>query len=148
MNLPDSATAKRPDAHMTVAVLSITLASLALCLCLSAFGVIGSLNEQMLRWMSNAWTGDDLRPLPTEWIWAASATSAFAISSALLHTPGGWRRSTLWIACLAVSFAWAPVLVLAAYQPQIATLLVAVLASGAGSVFYASRHQMPPHETD
>lgn len=147
VNEPIPAASTRPAAHVTMALWAITLTSLAVCLCLVALGVMARLDAQLAEWMQRAWMEGAMREIPRSWRWAAAGISASAISAVLLHTPGHWRRCLFWLASMVISLAWAPVLALAAYRPEVAILFVAVLASGAGSVLYAARHQMPCDES-
>jgi hypothetical protein len=81
--------------------------------------------------------------IPQSWIWAGAAAGALLVSSVLLHTPGWWRRWVFWLASMAVTFAWVPVLAFSSLRPDLAIPCLAVLAAGAGSFFYIARHHMP-----
>jgi hypothetical protein len=138
-----SAPSARPEAHVVQAVLAITGAALAVCLCMAALGVTGRLDEAIASLLSPARPTGGFRDVSLSWLWAGAVAGAVLVSSVLLNTPGWWRRWVFWLASLAVTFAWAPVLAFSSFAPSLAIPCLAVLAAGAGSLFYISRHHMP-----
>lgn len=115
---------------------------------MAALGLMKGLNERVVGLVLPARPEDGFRDLPVTWEWLAAGIAAFAVSSVLLHTPDTWRRVIFWVASFAVTFAWAPALALSGFAPDVAIPSVAVFVSGAGSLFYASRHRMPCDESD
>jgi hypothetical protein len=138
-----SAPSPRREAHVPQAVLAITCAALAVCLCMAALGVTSRLDEAIAGLVSQARPADGYRNVSLPWLWAGAAAGALFVSSVLLHTPGWWRRWVFWLAGLAVTLAWAPVLAFSSLRPALAIPCLAVLAAGAVSFFYIARHHMP-----
>ena len=127
------------------AVWAITGAALAVCLCMAALGVTARLDDSIARLVSVARPEEGFRSISLSWIWVGAAAGALLVSSVLLNTPGWWRRWVFWLASLAVSFAWAPVLAFCSLRPDLSIPCLSVFAAGAGSFFYIARHHMP-HE--
>jgi hypothetical protein len=140
-------TSVRPEAHVVQAVMAITCAALAVCLCMAALGVTPRMDGWIASLVSQARPADGYHNLSLPSVWAGAAAGAVLVSSVLLNTPGWWRRLIFWVASMAVTFAWAPVLALSSLRPDLATPCLAVFAAGVGSIFYIARHHMPNDPT-
>ncbi len=120
--------------------------SLILAAGLELTGGLARLNDLAARLVATDGPDSFPKRLP-EWCeWLAAVAAAFGIAVALLQTAGGARRILLWLTAVLLVTAWAPVLGLAARYPAVAAPWVAVVWSGACTVFYASRHRMPCDE--
>ncbi|MGA0845385.1 MAG: hypothetical protein ACO3RV_02505 [Luteolibacter sp.] len=106
-------------------------------------GGLDSLNIAISRLIEQGGLSLFAQQIPAWWIWSAALIAAVAIPAALLQTRGQARRILLWLSAVAVTSSWAPVLALAARDPDIAAPWVTVVWSGACALFYASRHRMP-----
>jgi uncharacterized membrane protein YjjB (DUF3815 family) len=110
---------------------------------LTLLGVVDRLNQ----WVFSVVIPENevvaLNFLPPWLIWLVVVLAAFAIPWTLLCVPGTWRRWVLWISSLVVIAGWIPVLVLAAYSPQVAAPFVAAVWSGLCAMIYARNHLMP-----
>ncbi len=133
-------TRKLPRGHVILPAASIGLLSLLLAAGLQALGILNRLNAAV----AFSLTGSAVLPksLPAWLVWIAAAFLAFGISLAILSVPGAWRRVVLWVTTLVMAGGWAPVLVLAAREPEISAVLVATGWSGVCALVYASRHRM------
>lgn len=90
--------------------------------------------------------GEDFPLMLPLWIrWSVAAVLAFVLPAVMLLVAERWRRVLLWIACTLVMQAWAPVLCLAAHQPQVAVVVLASLISGAVVILCARRTQVVIH---
>jgi hypothetical protein len=138
-----SAPSARPEALVAQAVLAITGVALAVCLCMTALGATARLDQWIANMVSQARPADGFRDVSLPGLWASAALGAMLVSSVLLNTPGWWRRWVFWLASLSVTLAWAPVLAFSSLKPALAIPCLAVLAAGAVSFFYISRHHMP-----
>ena len=147
MTRPSSDPTARPVAHVAQAVCAITGASLAVCLCMAALGVTTRADQAIASLLWQARPAHGFQSIPLPWVWAGTVAAAALVSVVIFHTPGWWRRWVFWIAAMAVTLAWAPVLAMSAIQPALAIPCLAVLASGAGTFFYMARHPMPADTT-
>jgi hypothetical protein len=87
------------------------------------------------------------RPLDAFTLWGGTALLAFLLPAVILNVPGAWRRLVVWGGTLALTLGWGPVLLLAAYRPEIGVALVAVLWSGFCAMFYTTNHVLPADKT-
>ncbi len=130
----------RPPGHVLLPAAAIGSLSIVLAIGLQALGILGRLNAAVARSLSGA---DDLsKSLPAWVVWLIAMFCAFGISFAILSVPGTWRRVVLWVTALVLVGGWAPVLVLAAREPEIGAVMVAAGWSGICALVYASRHRM------
>jgi FtsH-binding integral membrane protein len=81
--------------------------------------------------------------LPDWAIWLAAVFFSFGLTFAIFNVPGSWRRVVLWLTTLFLIATWAPVLSLAAREPEIAVPFIAALWSGVCALVYTSKHRMP-----
>lgn len=88
-------------------------------------------------------TADFPKALSGWLFWPALALVSFGLAAALLNVPGCWRRLVLWSSALLLTLSWAPVLALAAHQPQVGAACAAVLWVGVCTVFYCRTHIIP-----
>lgn len=77
----------------------------------------------------------------------AVALTAYPLAAVMLAVPSVWRRLVLWFSALAFTLAWAPVLALAAYLPQVAGPAIAVAWSGLCALVYSLNHRMASDAT-
>lgn len=137
---PSMSSSHHSEGHVLMPGLAI--GSLALVLA-AGFGFVGLL-DRANHLVGRAVQLDQSAPLSLpDWaIWIAAAVGAFGVSFAILSVPGNWRRIVLWLSALILVIGWAPVLVLAAREPEIAVPLLATFWSGLCAFVYASRHHM------
>lgn len=129
-----------PPGHVLLPAAAIGSLSIVLAAGLHSLGILQRLNATAARALSG---GQDLpKSLPAWSVWLAAACFAFGISFAILSVPGTWRRIVLWVTTLVLVGGWAPVLTLAAHEPEITAVVVSAGWSGICALVYASRHRM------
>ena len=143
----------RPPGHVLVPAAAIGSLSIVLAVGLHLLGIVNRLNAVVSHYLSE----DKGLPksLPAPAVWLAVIFFAFGISFAILSVPGTWRRVVLWVTAVVLVTGWAPVLVLAAREPAISAVWIAVVWAGICALVYAGRHRMacdvpsnfPPDET-
>ncbi|MEO5714647.1 MAG: hypothetical protein ABIT37_14265 [Luteolibacter sp.] len=129
-----------PPGQVLLPSAAIGSLSIVLAVGLQSLGILSHLNAAVARILS----GDHDLPksLPAWLVWLAAVILAFGISFAILSVPGTWRRVVLWVTAMVLAGGWAPVLVLAAREPEIGAVIVAATWSGVCALVYASRHRM------
>jgi len=110
---------------------------------LGILGVIDGMNADTARWVASWGLAGAARPVAAWVVWLFSAALAYGISAALLVTPGLGRRLMIWFTTLVLLICWVPVLALAAWDFPVFAPLIAAIWSGASSLVYTLRHQMP-----
>lgn len=136
-----------PTGHALVAVATIGALSMILAGGLELLGFLARANDKIARWVSRDGAESFPNHLAVGLIWLAAAVFAIALASAILAIPGQSRRLILWLGSLVVVAAWAPVLSLAAYAPEIAAPWIATLWSGVCALVYAANHRNPCEPT-
>lgn len=131
---------------MGLAVAAIGGLSLLLATGMELAGAATRLNATVAGMVSRGGAEAFPNKLPALLVWLAVVGLAFGMAAAILGTAGVMRRVLLWLSAVILIAAWAPVLSLASYRPDIAAPWVAVVWSGACALFYASRHRMPCDE--
>lgn len=134
---------KHGNSHTGLAIFAAGTMALALAVGLEFLGLIGRINPIFAQVFSAKGMGGSPLPLEPGLLWGGSAILAFALPAIIFHIPGTWRRLVVWAGTLAVTISWAPVLVLAAREPQIAVAVIVVLWSGFCAMFYATNHNLP-----
>lgn len=141
----------RDHPHIGLAVLAAGAMALGLAAGLHFLGLIGKMDGVL----GNMFSPKGMEPPPNTLshieLWGGSALLAFILPAVLLNVPGLWRRLVIWGLTFALTFAWGPVLLLAAHKPEIGVALVAVLWSGFCAMFYTTNHVLPvdkPQTTD
>ena len=129
--------------HVLVPAAAISGLSIALAAGLEAFGVHNLTNAAIARFVSRGGAEGFANHLPESLVWLAAAAFAFGLPFTILSTPGNARRAGLWITTGFLVAAWAPVLSLAAYQPDISAAWIATVWSGVCALVYAANHRMP-----
>ena len=132
----------RPPGHLRVAAATIGALSMMLAGGLHWLGFLERANAQLAHLVAQDGTGNFPQQLPDACVWLAAAGFALGLAAAILATPGHLRRLILWLSTLAIIAAWAPVLSLAAYAPDIAAPWIATLWSGFCALYYAAHHRM------
>ncbi len=136
----------RPSGHLLVPAAAIGSLSILLAAGLSLLGMLDRLDGMAASLVTREKAADFPQSLPEWSLWLAALGFAFGLSFSILSVPGTWRRLILWLTSLALIAAWAPVLSLAAYAPDIATPFIAALWSGVCALVYAGKHRMPCEE--
>jgi hypothetical protein len=137
--------------HVLVPAAAIGGLSIVLTVGLEVFNVHKLTNASIAHFVSRGGAETFPKHLPGWSIWLAVLVFAFGFAFAILGTPGNWRRTALWVTSGIVVAAWAPVLSLASYSPDISAPWIATIWSGVCAVVYAARHRMPcdhPQPTD
>jgi len=129
-----------PPGHVLPPAVAIGSLSIVLAAGLQSLGILNRINAAVARSLS----GDHDLPksVPAWSVWLIAILFAFGISFAILSVPGIWRRLVLWLTAMVLVGGWAPVLALAARDPEIGAVLVAAGWSGVCALGYASRHRM------
>ncbi|MFM2197214.1 MAG: hypothetical protein RLZZ505_646 [Verrucomicrobiota bacterium] len=134
--------------HIGLAVFSAGAMALALAAGLTFLGLMGKVDALMESMFSLKGMASAPNSLSDFLLWGGSALLAFLLPAVILNVPGLWRRLVIWSLTFALTFAWGPVLLLAAHKPQIGVALVAVLWSGFCAMVYTTNHVLPvdkPH---
>lgn len=137
--------------HIGLAVLAAGAMALALAAGLNFLGLIGKMDGFLEHLFSPKGMGSQPNSLSHIELWGGSALLAFLLPAVILNVPGAWRRLVVWGLTFALTFAWGPVLLLAAHKPEIGVALVSVLWSGFCAMFYTTNHVLPvdnPPPTD
>lgn len=132
----------RPVGHVLVPAATIAGLSMILAGGLELLGCFYPMNASISRIVNIPGTKNLPQHLPEAAIWGAAAVFALALATAILGSPGHGRRVVLWISAVAVVAAWAPVLSLASYAPEMAAPVIATLWSGVCAMVYAANHSM------
>ena len=120
---------------------------MALAAGLGLLGILDRANTGIARFVSHHDAETFPKHLPEWSVWLAAALLAFSLTTAILGTPGAWRRLVLWITAIVLVSTWAPVLNLAAHAPEIAAPWIATLWSGVCAIVYTANHRMACDET-
>ena len=129
--------------HIGLAVLSAGAMALALSAGLQFLGLMGKMDGFLESLLSPNGMASPPNSLSSFALWGGSAMLAFLLPAVILNVPGLWRRLVVWSLTFALTLAWGPVLLLAAYRPEIGVALVAVLWSGFCAFFYSTNHILP-----
>jgi hypothetical protein len=132
-----------PACHVILPVAAIGGLSMVMAVGLEFLGVLLRMNAMIARLVSRGDAEAFPIALPVWWVWLAATVFALGTAAAILGTPGKLRRWLLWLSAIILVAAWAPVLSLAARNPEIAAPLVATVWSGICALVYVSRHDMP-----
>jgi hypothetical protein len=132
----------QPPGHVGVPAATIAGLSMILAGGLDLLGFLDHMNAGIARLITR--NGAEIFPqhLPEWGIWLAAGLFALGLAAAILGSPGHGRRAILWISAVVLVAAWAPVLSLAAYAPEIAAPGIATLWSGVCALVYAANHCM------
>jgi hypothetical protein len=117
--------------------------ALSLAAGLRFLGLIGKMDSHLERLFAPEGMAPPPNSLGVIELWGGSALLAFLLPAVILNVPGAWRRLVVWCLTFALTFAWGPVLLLAAHKPEIAVALVAVLWSGFCAMIYTTNHVLP-----
>ena len=132
----------QPVGHVWVPAATIAGLSMILAGGLEVLGFLTRMNAGIARMVSQNHAENFPQRLPEWSIWLAAAVFAFGLATAILGTPGYGRRAVLWFTAVFLVAAWAPVLSLAAHDPDIAAPWIATLWSGVCALVYAANHRM------
>lgn len=139
----------RSDGHIGMACASITALATGLAAGLGALGLLDQSDRNLAAWFAAGIAGgagaSEAFPnrLPMWLPWVAVVLFANLLSAAILASPGWERRLLLWFATTLVAAAWAPVLCLAAFFPQVSAVVAATAWAGMCACVYAANHRMP-----
>lgn len=129
--------------HLGFAVLSAGVMALGLAGGLQFLGLVGRLDKTIASMISPKGMSAPPLALDPLALWLSAAALAFSLPAVIVNVPGSWRRLVVWGGTIALTFAWGPVMILAAYKPQIGVALVSVLWSGFCAMFYTKNHILP-----
>lgn len=136
----------RPPGHVLLPTAAIGGLSLALAAGLETLGFLKRGNAMIAEAVSRNGLETFPNHLPNGCIWLAAIGFPFGVAAAMLGTPGHARRTVIAISTMVLIGAWAPVLSLAAYAPNIAAPWIATFWSCVCSMVYATNHRMPADE--
>ena len=133
----------KPEPHPGAAALAIAMMALAVAAVLLMVGITEKIDVAVAGMAKGFGLEGELRKLggPVTWVWTVLMTNG--LCQAMLHAPGNWRRSVLFVSAVLITLAWIPVLSLASYAAPVAVPLAALLWAGVGSEIYAVRHREP-----
>jgi hypothetical protein len=132
----------RPTGHVWVPAATIAGLSMILAGGLDLLGFLDHMNAGIARFVARKSPENFPQHLPESGIWLAACLLALGLAAAILGSPGHGRRAVLWISAVVLVTAWAPVLSLAAYAPEIAAPGIATIWSGVCALVYAANHCM------
>ena len=133
----------KPEAHLTFATLVIGSLAMLLTGGLGLLRMLDRIDFQISRWLGTVIPLTFSQDLPSLWVWLFTAVAAYGVVGVILCARGGCRRWLFWVSALSLVLFWAPVLVLAAYEPKIAAPFIAALWSGICAMVYVGKHRMP-----
>ncbi|MGB6221105.1 hypothetical protein [Haloferula sp.] len=134
---------EKPEPHLGAAAFAIAAMALLVAAVLFMTGISGRVDAMIANLSSSFGLEGEFRKLggPVVWCWTVLAT--LGLCQAMLHAPGGWRRSVLLLSSILLTLSWLPVLALVSYAAPLAVPLAALLWGGVGSTIYATRHREP-----
>jgi hypothetical protein len=100
-------------------------------------GWVAAMERQLAEFMAAHLGESFTHQLPLSVRWGAALLMAFGLPLSILTSVDLCRRLILWIVSSIVMLAWAPVLCLAAYQPEVLLVVVVTLVAGGFAVLYA-----------
>lgn len=140
---------KRNDhPHIGLAAFSAGAMALGLAAGLLFLGLMEKVNGFLQGMLTPKGMEPPVNALSDAAIWGGSVFLAFILPALILNIPGLWRRLLVWGLAFALTFAWGPVLLLAAFKPEIGVALVAVAWSGVCAIFYTTNHVLPVDKPD
>jgi hypothetical protein len=138
----DTPVKSQPAGHVLLPAVTIGALSMLLVVGLHVLGLLARGNDAVSRSMTLAMNGTFPKSLSLVVVGLAALVLAFGLSFVILAVPTTWRRIVLWVTTLVLVGAWAPVLSLAAYAPDIAAPWIASAWSGVCALVYAANHSM------
>jgi hypothetical protein len=143
----DQPSRKQP-ADVGFATLAIALMGIGLAAGLDFLGMVGYLDNRIMTGLVKPGFSVPEQSLNPYVIWGGTAFLVSGLVAVMLNVSGNWRRLLIWALSLIVTFFWVPVLLLAAYQPEIGAALVGLLWSGCCAMVYSKNHEMPADLTE
>ena len=131
-----------PVGHVLLPAATIATMSILLVVGLGALGILDRVDHAITWVLMRGKPVEFAQSLPAWTLWLVTVVFALGLSFALLSVGGTFRRVILWLTTLFLVAGWAPVLSLAAHQPEIGAPLIAVLWSGVCAMVYAGSHRM------
>jgi hypothetical protein len=138
----DPSSNKQP-ADMGFATIAIALMGIGLAAGLDYLGTVGHLDNWVMAVVVKPGFSAPEQSLDPYLIWGVTVVLVPSLTAVMLNVSGGWRRLLIWVLALIVTFFWVPVLLLAAYEPEIGVVLVGLLWSGCCAMVYSTNHEMP-----
>ena len=138
----DPSSHKQP-ADVGFATIAIALMGIGLSAGLNYLGMVGQLDNWIMEVVVKPGFSVPEQSLNPYLIWAVTIVLVPSLTAVMLNVSGGWRRLLIWVLALIVTFFWVPVLLLAAYEPEIGVALVGLLWSGCCAMVYSTNHEMP-----
>lgn len=136
-------TSQQHPAHVGLATFAIALMALGLAAGMEVFGVVDRLNRLFASLMQPSGLSMPEQSLDPVLLWVVAALWVVGLTAVMLNLAGVWRRLLVWGLSLIMAVFWAPVLLLAAHQPEIGVVIVGLLWSGCCAMVYTSNHEMP-----
>ena len=143
----DPSSHKQP-ADMGFATIAIALMGIGLAAGLDYLGMVGQLDKWIMAVVVKPGFSAPEQSLNPYLIWGVTVVLVPGLAAVMLNVSGGWRRLLIWVLALIVTFFWVPVLLLAAYEPEIGVALVGLLWSGCCAMVYSKNHEMPADLTE
>jgi hypothetical protein len=130
------------------ATIAIALMGIGLAAGLDYLGMVGQLDKWIMAVVVKPGFSAPEQSLNPYLIWGVTVALVSGLAAVMLNVSGGWRRLFIWVLALIVTFFWVPVLLLAAYKPEIGVALIGLLWSGCCAMVYSVSHDMPADLTD
>jgi len=111
--------------------------TMLLALGLELLGWVAAIDRQLAELMAGYLGESFTHQLPLSVRWGAALLMAFGMPLSILASGGVYQRLILWVVASIVILAWAPVLCLAVYQPEVLLVVLVTLVSGGLAVFSA-----------
>ncbi|MFK7849681.1 MAG: hypothetical protein AB8D78_01785 [Akkermansiaceae bacterium] len=129
--------------HIGIASFVSGLMALALAAGLEYLKLIDRFDLFLQQLLTGSGLSAPSRSLPWLVTWSGVALLSFFVAAVMLNVAATWRRVIVWGLTLLLTFFWGPVLLIAAYRPEIGVALIAVLWSGFCAMIYANNHELP-----
>lgn len=113
--------------------------TMLLALGLEVLGSVAAIERQFAEIMSGQLGESFAHQLPLSVRWGVALLMAFGMPLSILASAVLYQRLILWVAASVVILAWAPVLCLAAYQPEVLLAVLVTFTSGGLAVFSSCR---------
>lgn len=136
-------TRKLQQPHIGLATLVSSLMAIALAAGLGYLKFIHRLDLFLQNLLTIPGLSAPSRSISPQVVWIAVALLSFFVPAVMLNVAGTWRRVLVWGLTFLLTLFWGPVLLIAAYRPEIGAALIAILWSGFCAMIYATNHEIP-----
>ncbi len=119
-----------------LATLAATMMALLLAFGMQFLKVSKQLDRKILELFSPLGLSSVTAEIGPEVLWSATLIACLLLAASILSIPKQWQRLFIWMLAVCLSFAWAPVLILASYAPNLSTGTTAIIWAGFCAICY------------